>query len=141
MTETVAIPAQCPVYYNYSNYNVIGYYAKTGWWRYTLEGMNAGMKTHYQNNSNDPNDILKKEYKQQLLKDRDFRRDFSRTMKDDIWLSKLDRFELQVYRFSLPFTNPLNYIKTSQALQLKPSVEPVVPTPSIHINWEVPGLH
>jgi hypothetical protein len=109
-------------------------YKKTDWWKYTLEGMNNGMKTHYQTNSHDLDDMYKRDYKDQM-KDRDFRKNLSKTMKDDSGLSGFDRFELQMYRLSLPFTKPsfFFFYKPDPILIINVTVEPEIPTPTINI--------
>ena len=114
------------------------YYKKTGWWRYTLQGMNDGMKTHYQNS--DIEAQYKKDYKNQM-KDREFRQNLTKTMKDDPFLSKFDRFELQMHRLMLPINNPIDFIKSLPSLQINITVEPEIPTPTIHLPnyWEIWG--
>ena len=107
-------------------------YLKSGWWNATLTGTGNGIVAHYNYNTKDPDKYLKKEYKEKLLSDRGFRKDFSKTMKNDIWLSKFDRFELQMYRFNLPFTSPLKFMYI-EVLELNSSLSPEVPTPTINI--------
>ena len=117
-------------------------YKKTGWWQATLSGMNDGMKTHYQTNSQRAEDLNRKDYKDQM-KNRDFRQNLSKTMKNDVWLSKYDHFELQMYRMNLPFTNLFNLRnqRPDPILQINVTVEPEIPTPTIYIpnNWEIWG--
>ena len=105
-------------------------YLKNGWLSSTLTGAGNGIVSHYSNNPKDPDKYLKKEYKDKLLNDRDFRKNFSKTMKDDIWLSKLDRFELQMLRFNFAFTNPFQFLYI-EVLELNSNLSPEPPTPTI----------
>jgi hypothetical protein len=107
-------------------------YKRTGWWQATLQGMNDGMKTHYKTNSHDMDDMYKRDYKEQM-KNRDFRQTLSKTMKNDMGLSKFDRFELQMYRLSLPFTKPGLFIPHRQEsiLIINATVDPEIIEPTI----------
>jgi len=99
---------------------------------------NEGVKTHYQNNSRDLNDIYKKDYKEQM-KNRDFRKTLTKTMKNDNGLLGFDRFELQMYRLNLPFTHPSYFIppiKIDPALIINATVEPEIFIPTITIPKE-----
>lgn len=116
-------------------------YKKTGWWQATLEGMNDGMKTHYQTNSSHPEDRLRREYQERMSKDKDFRKDFSKMLKnDDLGIfSKADRFQLNMYRLNLYISNPFSLINTKPdpALIINATYEPPIPTIHIPNNWEI----
>jgi hypothetical protein len=107
-------------------------YLKNGWWTSTATGIGNGFVSHYSNNPKDPDKYLKKEYKDKLLNDRNFRKNFSKTMKDDIFLSKMDRFELLMFRFNFGFTHPLKYISI-EVLELNSNLSPEPPIPTISI--------
>jgi membrane-bound lytic murein transglycosylase len=98
-----------------------------------------GMKTHYQTNPHDMEDLYKKDYKDQM-KNRDFRQNLSKTMKNDMGLSKFDRFDLQMYRLSF-YTNPfnINFKRPDPILQLNITVdpEPQVPIITLPPNFEI----
>ena len=117
-------------------------YKKTGWWQATLSGMNDGMRTHYQTNSKDYRQQAKNEFKEQMLKDRDFRKNLSTNMKE-LGFSGFDRFQLQMQRLTLPFTNPFDLMRNrpDPMLQLNINVEPQIPVPTIKLpnNWEIWG--
>jgi len=117
-------------------------YLEKGWWSASLSGMNDGMKTHYQTNSKDYRQQAKNEFKEQMLKDRDFRKNLSTNMKD-LGFSGFDRFQLQMHRLSLLFTNPFSLMnnKPNPILQLNHNIEPQIPTVIIPGSWETPWGH
>jgi hypothetical protein len=116
-------------------------YLKKGWWSTSLSGLNDGFKTHIQTNSKDYRQQAKNEFKEQMLKDKDFRKNLSTNMKD-LGFSGFDRFQLQMDRFFLPFTNPFDFWnnnnKPNPLLQINLNVEPEIPTVIIPGSWETP---
>jgi len=113
------------------------HYLKTGWWQATLRGGADGAKTHCQTNSKSPDDQLIKHYKERLLKDKDFRKDFSKMLKNDDlgFFSKADRFELNMYRFNMYFSHPFSFIdrKPNPKLIIDATVDPAIFEPKIVI--------
>jgi len=109
------------------------YWKNLGWLAPTVSGITKGTTDYISYKSRNTDLAIKNAVKKQLLKSSDFRKDFSKFLKDDISFSKADRFELMMYRFNLPFTNAFNLMfnKPIEVLQINTNVEPIVPTITI----------